>query len=434
MAGRGGREPRPRAACPRRGRGAGRCAADRCPGASTGRRRAPKLSCTWKRTTSRAQAAAIVDRIDPADVGRDVQVPEVEQHPGRRRGEPADEVADRERVVAHPPRAREHRREVLDRDGDAKRVRLLEVLRQGAFLEQSALPDGLGVRPVIVREVQSVVGDELRAGLGGVLEQPGEGPVGARRAGAQVVRRVQDEAQPRRVEQRRAARARATRSAAGSCSTARGGAWNWTQRKPAPTCSASARPVGHCSRGTLRPSRSARSWGSARYTTAVSTPAHLQVFSSCDGEVKNRRTPRGAQACADCASRCLERLERRVGLLDGALGRRVAGLRLRALVRRRPRRGVGQLLLDGRERRPRRARSRAPGAPARAAVLRRARRPSAAAARPGRPPCRRAPRVRRRRAVGHARAGRRAVPSPSALRSSRTRAYSAQPPTYERSV
>ena len=42
----------------------------------------------------------------------------------------------------------------------------------------------------------------------------------------------------------------------------------------------------------------------------------------------------------------LERLERRVGLLHGALGRRVPGLGLRRLVLRRPASGVGQLLLE----------------------------------------------------------------------------------------
>jgi hypothetical protein len=60
-------------------------------------------------------------------VGRDVEMADVEQHPGGRRGQPAHEVAHGQRVVAQPRRSRVHRRQVLDRDRHAKRVRPLEV-------------------------------------------------------------------------------------------------------------------------------------------------------------------------------------------------------------------------------------------------------------------------------------------------------------------
>ena len=60
-------------------------------------------------------------------VGRDVQVADVEQHPRGRRGQPAHEVAHGQRVVAQPRRRRMHRRQVLDGDRHAKRVRPLEV-------------------------------------------------------------------------------------------------------------------------------------------------------------------------------------------------------------------------------------------------------------------------------------------------------------------
>jgi hypothetical protein len=60
-------------------------------------------------------------------VGRDVQVADVEEHPGGRRGQPAHEVAHGERVVAQPRGPRMDRRQVLDGDRHAKRVRPLEV-------------------------------------------------------------------------------------------------------------------------------------------------------------------------------------------------------------------------------------------------------------------------------------------------------------------
>jgi hypothetical protein len=129
-----------------------------------------------------------------------VQVPEVEQHPGRRRGEPADEVAHRERVVAAPPRARVHGREVLDRERDAERLRPLEKRDEGPLLELGALAQARGRRAVCLREVQAVVGDELGARLGGVVEQPVERLVGLAGARAEVVGRVEQQAQPGRVE------------------------------------------------------------------------------------------------------------------------------------------------------------------------------------------------------------------------------------------
>jgi len=60
-------------------------------------------------------------------VGGDVQVADVEQHPRGRRGQPAHEVAHGQRVVAQSRRSRVHRRQVLDGDRHAKRVRPLEV-------------------------------------------------------------------------------------------------------------------------------------------------------------------------------------------------------------------------------------------------------------------------------------------------------------------
>jgi hypothetical protein len=55
------------------------------------------------------------------------------------------------------------RRQVLDRDLHAKRVRPLEVAEEGAFLEASALAGARTGRPAGVHEVQAVVGDELGA-------------------------------------------------------------------------------------------------------------------------------------------------------------------------------------------------------------------------------------------------------------------------------
>src|SRR3954469_20513800 len=52
-----------------------------------------------------------------------------------------------------------------------------------------------------------------------------------------------------------------------------------------------------------------------------------------------------------CGGGGLEGLELRVGVLDGALGGRVARGRLRRLVLRRPRLRVGELVLERRERR-----------------------------------------------------------------------------------
>jgi hypothetical protein len=129
-----------------------------------------------------------------------MQVADVEQHPGGRRAQPAHEVAHGQRVVAQARRARVHRRQVLDGDRHAKRVRPLEVAVEGAFLEASALAGAQAGRPAGVHEVHAVVGDELRARLRGVVEQAGEGAIVLDRPGAEVVRRVQDEAQRARLE------------------------------------------------------------------------------------------------------------------------------------------------------------------------------------------------------------------------------------------
>jgi hypothetical protein len=122
-----------------------------------------------------------------------VEVAEVEQHPGGRRGEAADEIADGERVVAAAPRARIYRREVLDRHGDAKGMRPLEERHEGPLLELGALAEARGRGSFCLREVEAVVGDELGAGGRGVVEQAVEGAVVLERAGAQVVRRVQQQ-------------------------------------------------------------------------------------------------------------------------------------------------------------------------------------------------------------------------------------------------
>src|SRR3954463_14170434 len=54
-----------------------------------------------------------------------------------------------------------------------------------------------------------------------------------------------------------------------------------------------------------------------------------------------------------CGGGGLEGLELRVGVLDGALGGRVARGRLSRLVLRRPRLGIGELVLERRETPPR---------------------------------------------------------------------------------
>ena len=125
---------------------------------------------------------------------------DVEQHPGGRRGQPAHEVAHGQRVVAQARRTRMDRGQVLDRDLHAKRVRSLEVAEEGAFLEASALAGARTGRPAGVHEVQTVVGDELRARLRGIVEQPGEGAVVLDRPRAQIVGSVQDEAQRARLQ------------------------------------------------------------------------------------------------------------------------------------------------------------------------------------------------------------------------------------------
>jgi hypothetical protein len=71
-------------------------------------------------------------------------VADVEEHPGRRRVEPVDEVADRERVVAAAPRAGVDGREVLDREGDAKGMRPPEARDEGPLLELGALAQAGG--------------------------------------------------------------------------------------------------------------------------------------------------------------------------------------------------------------------------------------------------------------------------------------------------
>ena len=57
-----------------------------------------------------------------AQAGAEVRVADVEQHPNRRRVQPPDEIADRERVMADPRRRRRRidGSEVLDGDGQSK--------------------------------------------------------------------------------------------------------------------------------------------------------------------------------------------------------------------------------------------------------------------------------------------------------------------------
>jgi hypothetical protein len=94
------------------------------------------------------------------------------------------------------------RRQVLDGDPHAKRVRPLEVAEEGAFLEASALAGAQAGGPAGVHEVQAVVGDELRARLRGVVQQAGERAIVVDRPCAEVVGRVHDQAQRARLERR----------------------------------------------------------------------------------------------------------------------------------------------------------------------------------------------------------------------------------------
>jgi hypothetical protein len=94
------------------------------------------------------------------------------------------------------------RRQVLDGDDHAKRVRPLEEAAQGALLELGALADARTGRALGIREVQAVVGDDLRAHLGGIVEHPVERAVVLARPDAEVVGGVQHEPQGARVEHR----------------------------------------------------------------------------------------------------------------------------------------------------------------------------------------------------------------------------------------
>ena len=150
-----GSEPRP----------GGRCRSSlsgSTPGASTPRRQ-PRLSWQWNSADVAGARGDERGEVRARRVGGDVQVAEVEQHPGRRRVEAAHEVADRERVVAPPPLPGVHRRQVLDRDDDAKGMRPLEERDEGPLLEQGALAEARGRRAVGFHEVEAVVGDELGA-------------------------------------------------------------------------------------------------------------------------------------------------------------------------------------------------------------------------------------------------------------------------------
>src|SRR3954449_8759366 len=78
-------------------------------------------------------------------------------------------------VMAQMRRRRVHRREVLDRDDHAKRVRALEDACEGALLELRALADARTGGARGVSEVEAVVGDERGTRLRGVVEQAVEG-------------------------------------------------------------------------------------------------------------------------------------------------------------------------------------------------------------------------------------------------------------------
>jgi hypothetical protein len=75
-------------------------------------------------------------------------------------------------------------------------MRPLEARDEGPLLELGALAKAGGRGALALREVEAVVGDELGAGRGGVVEQPVERAVVLERAGAEVVRRVQEQPQP----------------------------------------------------------------------------------------------------------------------------------------------------------------------------------------------------------------------------------------------
>jgi hypothetical protein len=81
-------------------------------------------------------------------------------------------------------------------------VRPLEEAAQGALLEQGALADARTGRALGIREVQAVVGDDLRADLGRVVEHPVERTVVLARPDAEVVGGVQHEPQGAPVEDR----------------------------------------------------------------------------------------------------------------------------------------------------------------------------------------------------------------------------------------
>ena len=103
------------------------------PGASMSRRRTPRLSWTWKSTTSGATAASDEGGVAVRRVGGDVQVADVEQHPGGRRGQPAHEVAHGQRVVAQPRRPGCTGARFSMAIRHAKRVRPLEVADGGSL-------------------------------------------------------------------------------------------------------------------------------------------------------------------------------------------------------------------------------------------------------------------------------------------------------------
>ena len=111
-------------------------------------------------------------------------------------------------------------------------MRPLEKRDEGPLLELGALAEARGRRAFGFREVESVVGDELGARRGGVVEQAVERAVVLGRPRAQAVRRVHEQPQARAVE-RGADGAGVAQALAALASIARGGVWTWTHAKPA---------------------------------------------------------------------------------------------------------------------------------------------------------------------------------------------------------
>ena len=129
--------------------------------------------------------------------------------------------------------------------------------------------------------------DDLAGARGGrVVEQTVERPVVRRLAGAEVVRRVQDEMQAAGLE-RRAQGARMAQEPLAIAQHARGGACTWTQVNPAASKPLSIGAVGNHPFGTLSPSLRASSCRPTGRTWAGGAKAVEGV----DGHIEESTTP-----------------------------------------------------------------------------------------------------------------------------------------------